>query len=110
MEVYLSQKVLEKAKGKEFKEERAWNGRSGIYFISGELGTNIHVVKLDKDENGKLNVFCSCLAFTQRRLCSHIFTVYLHLMWMNPSLAEELKAWVEEWVKAKKERAGKENE
>jgi hypothetical protein len=100
---YWSKEAIKKAEKKTVIEEKAWDGKSGVYYVDSEFGSNIQVVRLEKDEDGKLDVFCSCVGYAKGGFCNHIFAVYLYLLGKGIDLTKDLKVWAEERKKVKKD-------
>jgi uncharacterized Zn finger protein len=99
----VDKKVLEKAgQRKILGAMLEWNGQGGMFLVSGEYGTDTHVVRVEQIGD-KLEAFCSCMGFAAVGICAHIVLVFKHIVELD-SKKEEL---VEKWLKARREERKK---
>jgi hypothetical protein len=96
---YVGRGVLNKAKTKKILGRmREWDGKKAIYLVEGNTGSNTHIVIVEKTDSG-LDVFCSCLAFSTGKICSHAITTLSDLAERDKTLIP----YIENWLKSRKE-------
>jgi hypothetical protein len=96
---YAGKGVLNKSKSKKILGRmREWDGRKAVYLVEGNTGSNTHVVVVEKTDNG-LEVFCSCLAFSTGKVCSHAILVLRDIAEKDQSLIP----YIEKWLESRKE-------